>query len=380
MRGGENVVEALCDMFPEADVFAHVYDPAEISESIKRHRVRTTFIHRLPGAVRHYKRYLALMPLALEQLDLREYDLVISVESGPAKGVIVAPGALHLCYCLSPMRYLWDMYPDYLAGAGRITRLVMRPVMHYLRMWDYTSAGRVSAFGAISGFVAQRVKTYYGREAQVIFPPVNTGAFAPDPKPEDFYLMVGQLVRYKRFDLAIDAFNRLGRKLVIIGGGEQQAALKRMAGPTVKILGRQTFDVIREHYSRCRALVFPGVEDFGIVPVEAMASGRPVIAFRKGGVLDTVIEGKTGLFFDEQTPESLIDAVRRFEAAEHSFRPDDMIRHARQFDISAFKDRMGEFIQEHLDENDRGASGAHTDTASHAGPRPLRLRSGQLPH
>lgn len=337
MRGGEKVVEALCEMYPEADIYTHVYDPAVISPTINRHRVQTTFISRLPKAVRWYQRYLPLMPLALEQLDMRGYDLVISSESGPAKGFVVSPGTLHICYCHTPMRYLWDMYHDYLAGAGRVTRWAMRPIMHYLRMWDVLSAFRVDHFVANSRYVARRIAKHYRRDADVVHPPVSVDDFYISETIGDYYLMVGQLVAYKRSDIAVEAFNRMGKKLVIIGEGEQYDSLARMAGPNVKLMGRQPFSVIREHYAQCRALIFPGVEDFGIVPVEAMASGRPLIAYREGGAMETVVEGKTGLFFQQQSADALIDAVNRYEASAAQFDPAQIRAHAQGFQVARFK-------------------------------------------
>src|SRR5260363_128404 len=281
MRGGEKVIEALCDMYPQADIFTHVYAPDMVSEKIRAHRIVPTFINSLPRAARMYKNYLPLMPLALEQLDLRGYDLIISSESGPAKGIIPPPGALHVCYCHTPMRYIWNMYHEYRDGAGALTRLLMPPLSHYLRMWDVSSAARVDSFVANSTTVAGRIRRYYGADSHVIHPPVDTEAFSPLPAAElgDFYLMAGELVAYKRPDLAIRAFNEMKLKLVEIGGGEMLQEVRRLAGPTITVLGSQPFSVLKDHYARCRALIFPGEEDFGMVPVEAMASGRPVIAY-----------------------------------------------------------------------------------------------------
>lgn len=344
-RGGEKVVEALCEMFPDADVFCHVYDPSAVPVAISNHRIQTTFINRLPGARKHYKRYLPLMPLALESLDFRRYDLIISSESGPAKGIVVPPGTLHICYCHTPMRYVWDLYHEYRTTAGRLTRLMMPYVMHYLRMWDFASAARVDYFIANSTHVAERIRKVYRRDSFVIHPPVNTDDFqGPAEAVADFYLMVGELVPYKRADLAIRAFNRMGRKLVVIGGGEQLASLRKLAKENVELLGWQPWEVIREHYRACRALVFPGEEDFGIVPVEAMAAGRPVIAFNRGGARDTVIDGVTGVFFDEQTEEGIIEAVERFERCETTFSPDIIQAHARTFHRDVFKRKMWEVI------------------------------------
>ncbi len=340
MRGGEKVLESLCRMFPEADIFTHAYDPAAVSPIIRRHRVTTTLIGRLPRPERHYKSYLPLMPLALEQLDLRGYDLVISSESGPAKGVIPAPDALHVCYCHSPMRYVWNMYHDYRARSGRLKRLAMGPLSHYIRNWDAVSAMRVDHFIANSDNVRQRIERYYRREATVIYPPVATADFTPlaPADAEDHYLMVGELVAYKRPDLAVAAFNRLKRKLVVIGGGEMLDEIRQIAGPTVTVLGPQPFPVLREAYARCRALVFPGEEDFGIVPLEAMASGRPVLAYRRGGALETVAEGVSGLFFDTQSEEAIVDGVERMDR----FEPDQpaILAHAESFSEPAFRRRM----------------------------------------
>ncbi|HEY6873538.1 MAG TPA: glycosyltransferase family 4 protein [Geobacteraceae bacterium] len=345
MRGGEKVLEALCELFPQADVFTHVYNPSTISDTIKSHSIKTSFIQRLPLARKKYQSYLPLMPLALEQLDLRSYDLVISSESGPAKGVIVRPETPHICYCHTPMRYVWDMYHDYLQNAGLITRIMMPPLIHYLRLWDLASASRVDHFIANSGFVAKRIEKHYRRSAEIIHPPVSTADFSISERVDDFYLMVGQLVRYKRADLAVDAFNKSGRKLIVIGDGEQFAEIKRKAAANVTVMGRQPFSAIRDHYSRCKALIFPGVEDFGIVPVEAMASGRPVIAFRKGGALETVKENVSGLFFDEQTPEALNIAIDRFETLIESFLPEVIRKHATGFDKELFKQKFHAVVE-----------------------------------
>lgn len=345
MRGGERVVEALGELYPQADIFTHVYDSAAVSDTIRRHNVTTTFIGKLPFATRHYQKYLPLMPLALEQFDLREYDLIICSESGPTKGVLGSPDSLHICYCHTPMRYLWDMYPDYLNSVGAPLRLLMRPLFHYLRLWDVSCAARVDHLIANSSYVARRIMTNYRRQAEVIHPPVATTDFVILPRQDDFYLMVGQLVDYKRTDLAVQAFNRTDRRLVIIGKGEQMEQLKAMAGPNVTVMGWQPFEIIRDYYARCRALIFPGVEDFGIVPLEAMASGRPVIALGRGGALETVVDGQTGVLFKEQSPQGLLAALERFEQLEDEFDPDSIAAHARRFDRQHFKQRIQETIQ-----------------------------------
>ena len=344
MRGGEKVVEALCEMFPQADIFTHVYVPGAVSETIRSHKISTTFINRLPAAARLYKRYLPLMPLALEQLDLEGYDLVISSESGPAKGVIPAPSTRHLCYCHSPMRYLWNMFHEYRRQSGLLTRLAMPPIAHYLRVWDTVSACRVDRYVANSNAVGARIHRYYGREADVVWPPVDVGAFQPVGAGErgDYMLMVGELVAYKRPDLAVEAFNRMRRKLVVIGGGEMLGRIRRMAGPTVTVLGPAAFAELRHHYARCQALIFPGEEDFGIVPVEAMASGRPVIAYGRGGATETVVPNLTGMLFDEQSVEALTDAVEGFR--EWDFDPAAIVAHANGFSRDVFTAGMRQQI------------------------------------
>jgi glycosyltransferase involved in cell wall biosynthesis len=340
MRGGEKVVEALCEMYPQADIFTHVYVPEMVSDRIRQHRIIPTFINALPRAARMYKTYLPLMPLALEQLDLRGYDLVISSESGPSKGIIPPSDALHVCYCHTPMRYIWNMYHDYRSGAGRLTRLMMPPLSHYLRMWDVTSAARVDSFVANSTTVARRIRRYYGVDSTVIHPPVDTSAFSVVPPAEldDYYLMAGELVSYKRPDLAVRAFNDMKLKLVVIGGGEMLDELRRIAGPTVTIMGSQPFEILKQHYARCRALIFPGEEDFGMVPVEAMASGRPVVAFGRGGATETVADGISGVFFAEQTVEAISAAVRRLASLDID--PAKITTHADQFGREQFFRKM----------------------------------------
>ena len=344
MRGGEKVVEALCKLYPDADIFTHVYIPSNILPEINSHRVYESFVSKLPRAATKYKTYLPLMPMALEQLDLRGYDLIISSESGPAKGIIPPSDAVHICYCHSPMRYIWNMYHDYRERSGLLTRMLMPTMAHYIRNWDAISAGRVHEFIANSATVAQRIATYYHRSATVIHPPVDTEAFDRVPEQEigNYHLMVGELVRYKRPELAVEAFNRLKIPLIVIGGGEMLAELRNMAGPQVKILGPQPFSVLKHHYARCRALIFPGEEDFGIVPVEAMASGRPVVAYGKGGVTETVIDGVTGCLFQEQSVDALIEAVHRCEVLAPD--PNCMINHAAKFGIDRFLSETDQFV------------------------------------
>jgi glycosyltransferase involved in cell wall biosynthesis len=344
MRGGEKVIESLCRLYPDADIYTHVYNADAVSSEIRRHNVTTSFIDKLPRPARFYKSYLPLMPLALENLDLRGYDLIISSESGPSKGIIPPADAVHICYCHSPMRYVWNMFHDYRERSGWLTRLLMPLIAHYIRNWDVVSASRVHHFVANSNTVARRLQTYYHRDAEVIFPPVDTAAFqiVPPEELEDYYLMVGELVAYKRPDLAVEAFNRTGRKLVVIGSGEMLAKIKAMAGPTVTVLGSQPFSALRHHYARCKALIFPGEEDFGIVPVEAMASGRPVIAFGRGGATETVVAGHTGVFFEEQSVDAIIAAIETLEMM--AIDPAAIAAHAETFGEAVFTARMKALI------------------------------------
>ncbi len=347
-RGGEAVCAALVELYPQADLFVHVCNEGLVRKTLGpgfQGKIIQSFIARLPGAHRHYQKYLPLMPLALEQLDLTDYDLVISSESGPAKGVITRPDAVHVCYCHTPMRYVWDMYHNYRASAGPLVRLLFPFVAHWLRMWDRLSADRVDHFVANSSFVSSRIRKFYRRESTVIFPPVNVNEFAHDRERGDFYLCLGQLVSYKRADLAVDAFNLLELPLVVVGEGELFEALKLRANPNVTLMGRQSFAVVKDLLERCRGLIFPGVEDFGIVPVEAMAAGAPVIAFGRGGVLDTVLDGKTGVLFNEQSIESLVLAVQRVESGEIKFTGSALHAHAESFDKAIFKRRIKEMIE-----------------------------------
>lgn len=258
------------------------------------------------------------MPRALEEIDLSGYDLVISSEAGPAKGVIAPPDAPHFCYCHSPMRYLWDQYHVYRDGAGLVTRLAMPLLAHRLRQWDVTSAARVDSFAANSTHVANRIQKYWRRDSEVIAPPVAVADFSPAPRDElgDYYLWAGELAPYKRPDLAVKAFKELDLPFVVIGGPNKTSdALKKIAGPKTRFLGKVPFAELKHHMARCQALIFPGEEDFGIVPVEVMASGRPVIAYGRGGITDSVLNGETGLFFQEQSASALCNAVLEFEAS-----------------------------------------------------------------
>ncbi|MCB1331893.1 MAG: glycosyltransferase [Maritimibacter sp.] len=344
MRGGEKVLEALLRMFPQADIYTHAYDPASVSDLIRSKNVYTTSVGKLPFATKLYQKYLPLMPRALEEIDLMGYDLVLSSESGPAKGVIAPPDAPHICYCHSPMRYLWDQYHVYRNSAGLLTKAMLPHLAHRLRSWDVTSAQRVDSFVANSAHVADRIEKYWRRDATVVHPPVPVADFAPVAEADrgDFYLWLGELAPYKRPDLAIEAFNRLGKPFVLIGGPEATAKkLAATAKDNVKVLGKRPFDEVKSYMARAKALIFPGEEDFGLVPVEAMAAGRPVIAYGRGGALDTVIDRETGLLFHDQSVEAIVEAVEHFEAEGlDRLDPAALVAHAARFDEAAFRRGM----------------------------------------
>lgn len=336
MRGGEKVLESLCRMYPEATIFTHVCHKEALSPFLQERRIHTTFIQHLPFATRYYQKYLPLMPLALEQLDLTDYDLVLSSESGPAKGVLTRASCTHVCYCHSPMRYLWDFYPQYLATASWPVRLAMRPLFSRLRLWDVLSAHRVDHFVANSRTVAKRVYKHWRREAAIVYPPVDIAKFSLSTKRQDFYLCVGQLVDYKRVDIAIEACNILRKKLVIVGEGSARKKWEALAGSTVSFVGRKSDAEMADLYGSCAALLFPGEEDFGIVPVEAMLTGAPVIAYGQGGATESILCGETGLFFEEQSAASLCQAITSFEQSRQGFDPMHIREHALQFDEAHF--------------------------------------------
>lgn len=331
MRGGERVLERLLKLFPGADVFTHVYDESKMSDVIRRARVQTTWIDGLPFSKKLYQYYLPFMPMALEQLDLSAYDLVISSESGPAKGIITSPHSQHLCYCHSPMRYLWDHYHLYRKDANPLARAAMPLIYHRMRQWDMSSSARVDKIAANSSFIRDRVRKYWRRESEVIHPPVDTRMFTPSLELDDHYLWVGQMVPYKRPDLAVEAFNRTGLPLLMVGEGGMLKKLKAIAKPNIRFVPRLGFNELRQAYARARALVYTAEEDFGIVPVEAMASGRPVLAYGRGGVLDSIAPEETGLFFDRQDVDSLVDGIDRLERWLPQFDPRQAVARSNLF-------------------------------------------------
>lgn len=332
-RGGEKVLDSLCRLLPDADVFTLFLDPRTLSPELRRHKIATSFLNPLRRA---YRSLLPLMPMALESLDLRGYDLVVSSESGPAKGVITSSSTHHLCYCHTPMRYLWDLYADYRNEwtTSKWKRAAMTPLTNYLRLWDYASAARVDHFVANSENVRRRIWKTYRRESEVVHPPVDVEAFYWRP-PEDFFLIVSELVPYKRIELAVRLFSRTGRRLTIAGSGPDYRKLRSMAAPNIQFLGRVTDEELGDLYARCRALLLPGEEDFGMTPVEALASGKPVIALGRGGALETV-PPFGGVFFEEPSEESLSAAIQRFEEMEAGILPAELQVWARRFSEAEF--------------------------------------------
>jgi len=352
--GAERVVEAMHECWPEAPIFTSVYDPDATFPSFRQMDVRTSFLQRLPFArsSKFHKVALPLYPLAFEHLDLSGYDVVVSSSSGFAKGVITGPETCHISYCHTPARFAWR-YHEYISRGGydRSLRRVLPFIVHFLRAWDYTCAqNRVDYFLANSFNIARRIRKYYGRESEVLYPPVDVHRFQVAEEPSaDFLLVVSRLLPYKRVDLAVEACSRLGLPLKVVGTGPDLARLKEMAGPSVQFLGRLPDAEVTRLMANCKAFLFPGEEDFGIAPVEAMASGRPVVALRAGGALETVIEGETGLFFDEPTGDSLAATLRRLDELE--VHPDRIRAHALRFDVSVFQKRLRRMVDTMLQEH-----------------------------
>ncbi len=341
--GAEDVLEALVDLFPGAPIYTSLYWPERMPDHYQTWDIRTSFIDRLPLARRYHQPFLPLYPRAFEQFDFRSYDLVLSNKSGFCHGVITGPETLHICYCLTPTRYVWR-YRQYVAreNLGRWPRLLLPPFLAALRGWDRAAAGRVDHFIAISTEIRRRIARYYEREAAIIYPPVATNRFTPASKVEDYYLMLGRLVPYRRLDLLIEAFNQLDRPLLIAGAGRDRERLEAMARSNITFLGFVPDDQVPELLARCRAFIFPGEEDFGIAPIQAMAAGRPVIAYAAGGALDTVVPG-TGVLFAEQTVAAIIQAVETFDPLAVS--PARLRAHAEQFDVSVFRRALTEFVE-----------------------------------
>jgi glycosyltransferase involved in cell wall biosynthesis len=356
MRGGEKVLEVLCELFPQADLYTLVHVPGKVSPLIESRRIVTSYLQKIPGIAQRYRHFLPLMPGAIESFNFTDYDLMISTSHCVAKSAIPGPHTRHLSYCHTPMRYIWDQFGEYFSWqrANPAVALAMRAVRPWLQRWDRRTAARVHTFYANSENVKERIHRLYHREAEVIYPPVDTEYFAQSEAvgdretPPPFYLIVSALAPYKRIDLAIEAFNRLEKRLLIIGEGPDYQRLRAIAKPNIHFSGWSSNDQLRWHYRRCQALIFPGEEDFGIVPVEAMASGRPVVAYAKGGALETVVEGKTGVFFPAQSADSLLQALQRLDSKEWNIK--EIQQHAERFSRARCKQAFRQAFVEYAAE------------------------------
>lgn len=347
MGGAERVLEALARMYPGAPIFTGVVDRSRLSPYLQQRTIYPTFVQKLPNAVRWYNRYLPLMIYGFEQFDLSDYDLVISSSAALAKGVLTRAETVHVSYIHTPMRYAWDLYHEYRNREAKgLTRRLMGPVFHYVRMWDRLSADRADVLVANSTTVARRIWKHYRRPSTVVFPPVDIDRFHPQGQPGSYYLVLSRLVSYKRVDLAVAAANELGIKLVVAGDGPEKSRLARLAGRHVEFAGPVNDQAAASLMAGAKALIFPGEEDFGIVPVEMQAAGRPVIAYGRGGVLDTVLDGQTGVLFDRQETPSLIEAIQRAEAI--AWNGEEIRRHTEQFRPAVFEERMARIVREAL--------------------------------
>lgn len=351
MGGAERVVLAFHDIFPDAPLYTSIYDPQRVDPAFQRMDIRTSFMQSFPLVKKHHQPYLPFYPLAMESLDLRGYDLVLSSSSAFGKGVITRPETMHICYCHTPMRWCWN-YDEYVEREqlGGAARRVLPLLVSGLRIWDQTTSMRVDHFIANSPVVAERIKKYYRRDAVVIPPPVDASRFPFDSmtQVEDYFLIVSRLIPYKRVDLAIEACNLLQLPLVIIGNGRDRERLQKLAGPTIRFMGRLSDEEVLHYFTHCRALIFPGEEDFGITPLEAQAAGRPVIAYGAGGALASVANGVTGTFFAEQTVASLAAALANFD--EQQYNPQSIHNHALEFDMPRFSRRILQFIEAKMSE------------------------------
>lgn len=341
--GGEKIVSYFADIFPDATIYTSICNKNNLFDNLKNKKIITAFKNRKNSL--NHRKYYPFLPAAFESFDLTDYDLVISSSSSCAKGVITSPDTLHICYCHSPMRYAWNFYSEYTKDIKNpIKKTLIKYFMNYMRMWDVTSSSRVDYFIANSQNVAKRIQKYYRRDSTVITPPVDTNFFIPGTIDEEYFLIVSRFVKYKRIDLAIEAFNELGLPLKILGDGPEYKHLNSIKKDNIEIIKNPDDNTLLKYYQNCRALIFPGEEDFGITPLEAQSCGRPVIAFKKGGLLETVIENKTGIFFDKQDKDNLKQAVLYFDFI--SFDKQFIRKHAENFSINNFKDNIVKFIEE----------------------------------
>lgn len=343
LGGSERVVETMLEIYPGSPVYTTFLSDRNLPESVKSWDVRTSFVQRLPFLHRVSQKYIPLFPLAFESFDLSGYDVVITSSSACSKGVLTGPGTLNICYCYTPLRYAWQPHLDRRLGhANPAVKAANDLVVHYLRLWDRLASDRVDHFVAISNHVAARIAKFYRRQAAVIYPPVDVERFPVVNCARDYFLVVSRLVPYKRVELAVEAFTRLGLPLKVVGDGPERDRLRAMAGPNIEFLGFVGEDDLPELISGCLALIFPGEEDFGIVPVEAMAAGRPVIGLARGGLMESAVEGKTAVMFPEPTAASLIDAISRFRPDD--FNPAKLSKQAAKFSKKRFKKEFSEFV------------------------------------
>jgi len=344
MGGAEKVAEEIYNLLPGASMHSTVAVPEILSHGLQQTNIKTSWMQHLPGLRRHFRHYFLFYPFAVESIDLSGYDLIVSSCFGYAKGIRKRKDAIHVCYCHTPMRWVWR-YEDYSerAGFGRLSRRILPLLLALLKRWDLGAARRPDYFIANSETVAKRIKTFYGRDSIVIPPPIDVSRFQPEPVQEDYYLVLSRLVPYKRIDLAVKACTNLNRKLLVIGDGPDRARLEKIAGPSIRFLGRQPDEAVAQYAARCRALLFPGEEDFGMTPLEVNAAGRPVIAFRAGGALETVVEGRTGIFFDQPKTESLMQAIKDFEL--YSWNAGELRAHAARFDRTVFATRLTDYLK-----------------------------------
>ena len=351
IRGAERVVDVLHEMYPQAPVYTLLYDPDRMEDRLREWDIRTSLLQDIPGALRLYKMLYFLMPVGMDYLDLSEFDLVLSSSCGWSKSAPQREGALHLSYVHSPARFLWFWANEYIntLRAGPLTRLAVRATIPALRDWDRRTAMRPQHLACNSETTRMRIREAWGREAEVIHPPCDTHKFVPGGEVEDYFLAVCTLNPYKRVDVAIEAFNRLGLPLVVVGDGPELEPLRERAAPNVTLVGKVPDEEIANYYARCRAFIMPQEEDFGIAPLEAQACGRPVIAYRAGGALETVVEGETGIFFNAQQPEALVEAVKRFR--DDDFSAEACRLQAERFSTAVFKRRLGDWVERRREEH-----------------------------
>jgi len=349
--GAERVLECFSEIFPYAPIYTLIYSKELMRGKFSKKNIQTSFIQKIPFSKSNHRIFPLFMTFGVEQFDFSDYDVALSDSSGFAKGVITGPETLHICYMHTPMRYAWDDCQKYTSDFyfPRLIKKVVPFFMNYIRLWDKVSADRPDKIIANSNFVARRIKKYYQRESEVIHPPVNLEKFYLAEKQEDYFLMVGRLIAYKRFDIGIKAFNKLGLKLKIIGRGPDLAKLKKIAGPNIEFLGRVSDEKLAKYYAQCRAFIFPQEEDFGIVAIEAMASGRPLIAYKGGDIVEHVEDEKSGIFFEKQNEQDIISAVEKFEKMQ--FNSDYIRRSVLKFDKSLFKAKIKEYIEKELEKN-----------------------------